>query len=162
MNRYLVLRKKYLPKRIATIFVLESPPASGKYFYNPKGRVSEPLFSAMMKIIKIKPLNKLVGLMAFQKAGYIIVDSTYSPVNHLTNARRNNVIRNDYPHLVSDLKKLSKKLRPRIILVKANVCRLLENWLLKDGFNVINKGVVIPFPAFGKLNKFYKKVKNLI
>ena len=41
---YLSLRAPYLPEDRKIIFVLESPPKSGLYFYNPQGRVSEPLF----------------------------------------------------------------------------------------------------------------------
>ena len=44
------------------VFVLESPPKSGLYFYKP-GAVSEPLFSAMMKdVLEIKPQTKEEGL----------------------------------------------------------------------------------------------------
>ena len=164
MNKYLRLRKVYLPtKKIRTIFILESPPASGKYFYNPKGRITEPLFSAMMKcVLRINPATKLEGLIVFQKAGYVLVDTTYTPVNHLTKSNRNKIICNDYHNLVSGLKKLSKKTRPRIILVKANVCRLLESRLLNDGFNVVNKGVVIPFPSSGQQSEFCRKIKKLV
>jgi hypothetical protein len=49
-SRYHKLRKKYLPDRIKLIFLLESPPASGDYFYDPAGRTTEQLFSAMMKL----------------------------------------------------------------------------------------------------------------
>ena len=164
MNKYLRLRKVYLPtKKIRTIFILESPPASGKYFYNPKGRITEPLFSAMMKcVLRINPATKLEGLIVFQKAGYVLVDTTYTPVNHLTKSKRNGVILGDYHSLVADLKKLSKKARPRIILVKANICRLLENKLIDDGLNVVNKGVVIPFPSSGQQGKFYREIKKFV
>lgn len=59
---YLRFRAPYLPQHRKIIFVLESPPKSGLYFYNPEGRVSEPLFSAMMKdVIGIKPESKDQG-----------------------------------------------------------------------------------------------------
>jgi len=31
------------------VIIAELPPISGKYFYNPKGEISEPLFAALMK-----------------------------------------------------------------------------------------------------------------
>jgi hypothetical protein len=56
---YLRFRERYLPDHPKIIFVLESPPKSGKYFYNPEGLISEPLFSARMKdVIEIKPTTK--------------------------------------------------------------------------------------------------------
>lgn len=63
---YLRFRAPYLPEHRKIVFVLESPPKSGLYFYNPAGRVSEPLFSAMMKnVIGIQPRLKDEGLCEF-------------------------------------------------------------------------------------------------
>jgi hypothetical protein len=37
--------------------------------------------------------------------------------------------------------------------VKANVCRLLETPLTRQGFTVLNHGTIIPFPSNGQQNK---------
>ena len=59
---YIQLRDRYLPKQRKIVFVLESPPKSGLYFYNPDGSVLEPLFRAMMKdILEIAPTTKCRG-----------------------------------------------------------------------------------------------------
>ncbi len=34
-----------------------------------------------------------------------------------------------------------------IILLKTNVCKILDPKLTEDGFNVINRGRAIPFPS---------------
>jgi len=39
---YLKLRNKYLPENLRIIFIAESPPASGRYFYDETGSTSEP------------------------------------------------------------------------------------------------------------------------
>jgi hypothetical protein len=46
-RRYLSLRREFEPTTITLVIVAESPPASGKYFYDPDGEVSEPLFNAL-------------------------------------------------------------------------------------------------------------------
>jgi hypothetical protein len=80
---YLSLRAPYVPNERKLVFVLESPPKSGLYFYNPDGRVSEPLFSAMMKdVLEIRPTSKAAGLREFTRQGCLLVDATYVPVNH--------------------------------------------------------------------------------
>src|SRR5580693_6519306 len=92
---YLRFRAPYLPKQREIIFVLESPPKSGLYFYNAEGRVSEPLFSAMMKdIIGMKPKSKDEGLREFAARGFLLIDATYTPVNHdhLSPQKRNKQI----------------------------------------------------------------------
>jgi hypothetical protein len=55
---YLAMRDRYFPTKLKTVFVLESPPASGKYFYNEEGRVTEPLFSGIMRLLNFKPKDK--------------------------------------------------------------------------------------------------------
>jgi hypothetical protein len=59
---YLRFRAPYLPEDRKIIFVLESPPKSGLYFYNPEGRASEPLFGAMMKdVLGINAGFRVIG-----------------------------------------------------------------------------------------------------
>lgn len=67
---YRHFRERHLPGHPNIIFVLESPPKSGKYFYKPDGLVSEPLFSAMMKdVLEMKPSTKDEGLREFWLGG---------------------------------------------------------------------------------------------
>jgi hypothetical protein len=165
-NYYLELRKQYLPVVIKTIFILESPPFSGKYFYNPNGKTTEPLFHAMMKyVLDFYPSSKEEGLIRFMEAGYILVDAIYGPVNNLRGRQRDMRILSNYILLKDDLKGVLLEQKPRtpaIVLVKANVCKLLEQKLLQDGFNVINDGLIVPFPAFGHQNEFCERIKVLL
>ena len=159
---YLSMRDKYLPMKLKTVFVFESPPVSGKYFYNEEGRVSEPLFSAMMKLLNLEPTNKKGGLEQFATAGFFLIDATYTPVNHLTNTERNAVISQCFVELASDIKKLAEISDIELILVKANVCRLLESRLLSLGFNVKNRGTIIPFPSSGQQTRFFREARKVL
>ncbi len=96
---YLSLRNKYVPKNLKIVFVLESPPASGKYFYDKNGSVSEPLFSAMMKLLNFNPQDKRGGLKYFAESGYFLVDATYESVNQLRGQIRENIILRNYQNL---------------------------------------------------------------
>ena len=155
-SHYLNLRQKYLPEKIKLIFLLESPPASGDYFYDPDGRPTEQLFSAMMKSIDYQPLSKADGLAEFARQGYVLVDATYSPVNNIKNKRkRNEAILRDLPNLIVDLRKIMGRQRVMIILVKANICKMLEEPLKAVGFNVINNGITIPFPRQRPAEKLF-------
>lgn len=73
----------YQPQKIGLLIVAESPPASGKYFYDPTGSTKEPLFSAIMKHLGLSPATKEVGLREFQLRGWVLVDATYQPVDKL-------------------------------------------------------------------------------
>ncbi len=167
-NYYINLRNRFFPKDLKAIFVLESPPASGRYFYNPDGRTGEPLFSAMMRsVLGLDPHSaaKAEGLRKFQEAGYLVVDAAYIPVNKMDDKERDRVILENLGNLVEDLREQMRKAgkdSAPVILVKANICRLLESRLLERGFRVANQGSVIPFPSNGQQKVFERKIQELI
>lgn len=160
---YINLRNKYIPKNLKTIFILESPPVSGRYFYDKTGEITEPLFSAMMQcVLKENPINKSDGLENFAKRGHLIVDAVYEPINNLRKNERDKIIIREYCALIEDLKRLITSNRVKIILIKANICSLLENRLLNNGFNVRNNHLIIPFPSHGWQKEFCKKIRRFL
>ncbi|MFA4941453.1 MAG: hypothetical protein WC582_02550 [Patescibacteria group bacterium] len=157
---YLNLRNKYSPGNLKIIFILESPPTNGNFFYDLDGRITEKLFSAMMKVIGYRPLSKEDGLKEFSEEGYLIIDATYVPANAIENKReRNKVILMDLPRLLDDL---SDKRRANIVLVKANICRMLEGPLTEAGFRVKNNGRIVPFPSNGQQNNFLNQIEKIL
>jgi hypothetical protein len=159
-NEYKKMRAAYRPEHLKAIFVLESPPRSGKYFYNPLGSNKEQLFSAMMKVIDVKPANKEKGLRAFQQRGFIIVDACYTPVNGLKGKARDELILREYDALLDDLAGLNPKKNIPLVLVKANICKLLEPRLREEGFKILNGGEKIPFPGSGQQRKFQMRMRK--
>src|SRR5882762_10459054 len=106
---YLRLRREYQPENIKLVIIAESPPASGKYFYDPTGSAKEPLFAAIMLQLGLSPITKEAGLRELQQKGWVLVDATYEPVDKLTKDAshdRDEVIVRDYPLLIDDLASL--------------------------------------------------------
>jgi hypothetical protein len=164
-SEYLSFRRKFEPENVKLVIVAESPPASdeGKYFYNPDGKITEWLFAALMKQLGVEPKTKDEGLREFQRQGWTLIDATYEPVNKReSEAAKKEVILRDYPLLRDDLKRLLPDLSTPVVLVKANVCRLLEPKLTADGFNVINKGQSVSFPAFGQQPDFHRQFRAIL
>jgi hypothetical protein len=156
------LRRAYTPERLKLAIVAESPPASGKYFYDDKGKVSEPLFAALMQHVGFedgRAPTKADGLRRFQEKGWLLVDATYEPVNELPDRQKADVIKRDYASLRHDLEGLGG---PHLILIKANVCRLLEPLLVHDGFNVLNRGRVVYFPSNGRQREFHQQFSDIL
>lgn len=159
---YKALRNQFLPKKCKAVFIAESPPSGGGYFYNPAGRVSEVLFRAMMKTVcGTTPGTKADGLQTFADQGYLLVDPIYTPVDKLPDKEADKLILQHYPEFIADLEKTVGKTVP-LILIKANICRLLETRLRDDGFTVLNNGVQIPFPLHYHLPSFSEKVTKLL
>ena len=156
-SEYLDLRHHYEPRSVKLVVIAESPPASGLYFYDPTGALSEPLFAALMKQLRLSPTTKEEGLREFQRSGWVLVDATYEPVNKVTRSRRDRIIDRDYPLLREDLATLMSNQLTPLVLIKANVCRILESRLAQDGFNVLNRGRVIYFPSTGRQKDFFQQ-----
>ena len=74
------------------------------------------------------------------------------------------VIERDYLELCGDLKRLlAARWRDiPLILIKANVCRLLEPKLTENGFNVLNKCRIVYFPASGKQRDFDRQFREIV
>jgi len=109
--------------------------------------------------LSYKPKDKNDGLTYFQKRGFILVDATYHPVNHLRGKTRDTAIMGDSQLLIDDLNELFGTDDIPLLLIKANICRMLEKKLLLNKFKVINNGVVVPFPSTGQQKRFQKKIK---
>lgn len=163
MNKYIELRNKFIPKEIKLIFVFESPPENKGYFYDPNGKTSELLYRSLMEVLfNEKPKTKIEGLKKFQNSGYLLVNPIYDPVNKPPDKIADELILKNYPKFLKDLKNLINDSDVGIILVKSNICRLLENKLIDDKFNVLNKCKIIPFPIHYHFETFKKLVRELI
>jgi hypothetical protein len=123
---------------------------------------SEALFAALMRQLGISPISKENGLLEFQRRGWVLVDATYEPVNTTKCSSRDGVIARDYPLLRDDLATLMPKRSSPLVLIKANVCRILEPKLAKDGFNVLNGGRVIYFPGTGWQREFQRQFSAVL
>jgi hypothetical protein len=164
-DHYLRLRREYQPEFIRLVIIAESPPASGKYFYDPTGSAKEPLFAAIMQQLGITSSTKQAGLRKLQERGWVLVDATYQPVDRLAkNAShdRDEVIVRDYRLLLDDLATMMPDRSIPLVLIKANVCRILEPLLSKEGFRVLNGGRAIYFPSNGRQTDFKKQFGTVV
>jgi hypothetical protein len=162
LGYYYKLKRIFIPINLNLIFLLESPPSSGKYFYDTTGEITEPLFSAFMQVFNINASNKEEGLKEFCKRGYLLVDATYTPVDKMKSRERKQTILNDYINLVMDLRNLIKNKDVKIILIKTNIYRLLKDKLLKDGFSIFNGDTMIPFPSNGWQKMFQERLRIVL
>jgi len=83
-------------------------------------------------------------------------------VNALRAKDRNDVISRDYHLLVADLAALTPGRAAPVVLLNANVCELLEPKLKQDGFNVLNAGSLVYFPANGHQATFRKQFGEIL
>jgi hypothetical protein len=161
---YLALRQRFRPETPRLLIIAESPPVGGKYFYNPQGLRTEPLFAALTTQLGTPCASKEEGLRNFQQSGWLLVDATYQPVNvkGYSSSQRNKIIEADYPHLLEDLEGITPDRSVPVILVKANICRLLKSKLTQDRFRVLNGNAIVPFPSTGHQVKFGDQFSTIL
>ncbi|MEK7173149.1 MAG: hypothetical protein AAB740_04210, partial [Patescibacteria group bacterium] len=130
-----------------------------------KGNTGEVLFRAMMRCLfnGYRPKTKLEGLQRFKDSGYLVVDAIYRPVDKLLDKEANNLIDKNFDLFLADLKNIIKnRKKVNVILIKKNICELLESKLLQQQFKVLNNSESIPFPMHYHYDNFVIRVRKLL
>jgi len=115
--------------------------------------------------LSIKPPNKDAGLREMQRKGWVLVDATYEPIDKKFKKRdpkRDAVLLRDYYLLKEDILALSSGRKLPIILIKENVCRVLDAPLRADGFRVLNKGRKVYLPMNGNQPHFHRQFVEVL
>ena len=155
-NYYHRLKSEWMLEQISLVWLFESPPVSGKYFYDDSDRTTETLFSNLMKLYGWEPTTKAQGLSLFRDAGLVLWDGTYTQVNHATRKDRMKIIAADYPELKATIP------RKPIVIGAVTVLDAIGDRLVSDGYEVINNGVRLPFPGFGQQGKFHHLAPDIL
>jgi len=145
------LRRTYQPRRVKTLFVGESAPVGGNFFY----RGDSALFRYSCEGFDARPES---FLDEFRDRGFWLVDLCGAPVNGLSRPERRSRRRQG----VGPLAEIIRGLRPEAVVVVMkgilpDVHRALE---LADLGNL--KPHALPFPAFGHQRKYVSGLRELL
>jgi hypothetical protein len=166
---YILARDKFKPDDgLKFLLIVESPPASGGYFYFERATSKGGLFSETMKALGLFPegsgvpkgFDKRPLLRQFQSQGFFVVDVSYEPVNSLPNHERKRVIMDEIPKLIGEVRKLDPQ---SIIIIKASIFEVVKEALEKAGFGkrILNHEA-LPFPSHGHQKIYRQKLRGLI
>ena len=134
------LRKRYRPDRVEFLFVGESPPASGRFFY----QADSGLYRAVREtFLRAFPrLEKTDFLDSFRSLGCYLVDLCGEPVDEMDPQRRRFACQVGEIRLTRTI----RALRPRVIVTV--VCSIRENVLRAEkqtGWS--GQHVDLPYPG---------------
>jgi uracil DNA glycosylase superfamily protein len=142
MLRQEQLRRSYQPSPIDLLFIGESPPASGRFFY----QRDSGLYRAMREVFQVADED---FLKAFQSAGCYLIDLCPEPVDHLDPNLRREICRANEPHLANAIKNLQPpKIATLLRSIEGNVkhAAQLAGW----------QGPIIHLPYPGRWSKHRK------
>lgn len=173
-KEYRIWRNRYRPKKVKILFIAESPPISGEFFYfdedtknyNASRGYNANLFSYMMKFFyrkeyyeKLTSKNKKYFLLKFQKDGYFLIDASETPINNISNSKRREIINKNLLMIIDEIKKLRDYKTKIILIKKTTVCRILYYPIKDIGFCHVSK---VSFPSSGNQNKFIEEMNRII
>ena len=168
IDKYSVARNKYKPRKVNLLFIAESPPSSGGYFYSEKTIGKDHLFRETMKALKLWPsgrpmqkgLDKRSMLDEFRSLGFFLIDTCELPVDKLPPRQR----RISTFEGASTLPKRVEALDPeRILIVKKTVFKPAIQALSETEFEdrVLNTEP-LPFPSHGNQKKYRAMLRRLV
>ena len=143
------LRKSFRPGLITTLFVGESAPASGRFFYS--GDSS--LFYAMKREFG----NQEMFLEDFKEKGFYLDDLVLTPINKLERRERMKQRQEAVP-------KLAKRLveyKPMAVVVVMRAI-LPTVWKAMRMAGISYEPFCVPHPAFGNWTRFSNAMKEII
>ncbi len=139
------LRKSFEPSRVRLLFVGESPPASGRFFYSGNSG----LYRAMQAAFELAD-TRVRGdnfLPAFRAYGCYLIDVSRDPVDHLDGPTRRTICKTGEEYLTKEIRRLQPEIiAPVLRSVASNVERAAgrANW----------EGRLLPLPYPGRWSRF--------
>ncbi|MCL4465950.1 MAG: hypothetical protein M1401_19270 [Chloroflexi bacterium] len=162
------LFERFLPAKVRLLFLAESPPISGAYFYRvpewSRRGVPSALFWEMARALGLAPdgprdyERKEEYLRAFAARGLAIVDAARCPVNQVTDSVANRVIENCGTFL---RREIEEREPPFLVLVKSTnrpLVRRLEAWGLAE--RLLDREP-LHFPVAGNQGRFREDIERM-
>jgi hypothetical protein len=143
------LRRKYRPRRIRTLFVGESAPHGGTFFYSQNSG----LFREMRKAFH----GKEDFLDTFKKSGFYLDDLVLEPVNHLERGDRQFYCREAIPSLAKRL----KDYRPEAVVILLHAIRPMVMEAIREA-SLSCEVYCTPYPGFGNQPRFHREMSHII
>jgi hypothetical protein len=175
MSSYDKTRQHYRPEHIKVLLVAESPPPSAavqssRHFYrSEKLRTDDRLFintiralypeAADMSELQLEQ-DKEQWLRKFQSKGWYMIEALDKSLAHpITKAERQELIRENLPHLIEHIKELIAP-DTKIILIKSNVFIVASEPLQAAGFHLLNKEL-LDYPGHFNQRAYREKLAKL-
>ena len=150
------LRNAYKPDQIKLLFIAESPPQSGNFFYH-KGSMTTFTSRAFEKVFDRVFSDKHSFLNFFRLRGCYLEDVCLEPVDKLPQKQRTMMLEDSIEYFSGRL----KEYRPEAIVI---VLKRIESQVKK----ALRKAKIscpvytLPFPGFGHQKIYIKELRNIL
>jgi hypothetical protein len=149
MTTFETIRASYRPRRISTLFVGESAPHGGTFFYNQDSG----LFREMRRAFG----EEEQFLISFRNSGFYLDDLVLEPVNQLSPVPRRALCRKSIASLAARL----KEYRPQaIVILLCSIRPMVLEAMRLAGIDYVP--YCTPYPGFGNQPRFRSAMAEII
>ncbi len=157
------ISRKYLPTKVKTLWIVESPPLSDppRYFYRPELTRYDGLFREVMKVLQIPVSNpKDESLRQFAARGHFLIDAMKCPADKSNGHLKPEMLKNCAPILAQEIRELDPE---KILIIKADTFKPVYETVSSIGMadRMLNKSS-IPFPGSGQQVRFRQAIEKLL
>jgi hypothetical protein len=149
MSTFEETRASYRPDRITTLFVGESAPHGGTFFYNQD--------SGLFREIRKAFQGTESFLEDFKRSGFYLDDLVLEPVNHLERKDRMSLCRKSVPAFANRLRSYNP--RAIVILLKSIKPMVLQA-MQEAGLSY--EPFCTPYPGMGNQPRFHQEMAEII
>ncbi len=142
------LRRQFRPERVRVLFVGESPPASGRFFYRGDSGLYRAMREAFQAAGEVEDDGAFLGF--FQATGHYFVDLCVEPVDKLETAARRARCREGEEELARTI----ARLRPATIVT---VVRSIEGNVMRAAARAKWKGTMMHVPYPGRWARYRRR-----
>jgi len=152
------LRRQYRPRQIKVLFVGESPPARGTFFYKGDSGLARYTKLAFRQAYNLPDLAMADFLHGFKAAGCYLDDLCVEPVNRMTMPDRRAVWKRDVDYLARRLETdLPWIIVPILRSIETSVRQAAENARILDRVHG-----AIPYPSMGFHSRYIAELSRLL
>lgn len=149
------IRQRYKPIKVRRLFVGESRPINGTFFYFENSNLYKYTKQAFEEIY-----SNFFDLKSFMNDGYWLYDVCEIPVNGMSDASRRQCINDGIPQLMYAIREMEPEI---VIVVKKGELRtatreLITNLGYIDGHNLF----YLSFPACGRQQEYKSGLVNIL
>ena len=156
---YEVKRNDYKPNKVKILFVGESRPQQGTFFYFGNSNLFSYTKQAFEQAAKKKYMTDAAFLDEFKNLGCWLYDVCDCPVNHCTKTERKKAINDG----IDALRNTIQKLNPEFIIVvkKGYFGKRVMQEICNVGYND-SHSFNLPFPSFGHQREYIDQLADVL
>ena len=157
IRNYEAIRERYRPETVKVLFVGESRPANGTFFYLGNSRLYKYTCRAFNSAL-VTSLQIPTFLNEFCSLGCFLLDLCPEPVNHLPSPERRRVRRNG----TATLSAILRDIQPcATIVVMRGIAQYVDQAYVGAGIQT-DHHYVLPFPARGHEQEYIDGLKAIL